>query len=76
MMPIFSCGAVMPFAVEHDRAFARRIEAADGAQQCRFAATRAADHGDDLAQLDLERHAAERVHAVGISFADSVEDEH
>ena len=63
-------------AVEHDRAFARRIESADGAQQRRFSAARAADHGDDLAELDFERYAAERMHAVRIGFADAFEDEH
>src|SRR6202030_935814 len=63
-------------AVEHHGAFARRIEAADGAQQCRFAGARAADHGDDFAELDVERHAAERMHAIGISFADAFECEH
>ncbi len=63
-------------AVEHDRAFARRVESADGAQQGRFAAAGAADHGDDLAKLDLERDSAERMHAVGIGFADAFEHQH
>src|SRR5213078_2890261 len=57
-------------AVQEHCACAGRIESGDGAQQRRFSAARAADHGDDLAKLDLERHAAERVYAIGISLTD------
>jgi hypothetical protein len=62
--------------VEQDRAGARRVEPADGAQQRRFSGTRAADHGNDFAGLDIERYAAERMHAVRISFTDTFENEH
>src|SRR4029078_9991609 len=63
-------------AVERDAALRRRVEAADGAQQGGLATARAADHGDDLADLDIERHAVERMHAVCIGLADAVDGEH
>src|SRR4029077_1598489 len=65
-----------PLAVELHRAFARRIESGNGAEQRRFSAARAADHSDDFAEIDFKRHAAERMHAAGISLADMVEHEH
>ena len=42
------------FAIEHHRALACRIESGNRAQQRRFSAARAADQGDDFAELDTE----------------------
>src|SRR5882757_7433702 len=63
-------------AVEQYAALAWRVEAADGAQQRGLTAARAADNGDDLGRLHIERDAIERAHAVRISLADVVEGEH
>ena len=65
-----------PLAVERNRAFTRRIEAADGAQKRRFPAAGAADHGQDLAKLHLKRQTAERMDTVGICLADAFEYQH
>src|SRR5215469_1911049 len=63
-------------AVQDHGTFARRIEPGDGAKERRLPAAGAADHGDNFAELDFERHAAERVHAVGVGLADPIEHEH
>jgi hypothetical protein len=64
------------FAVEYNRAFARRIEAGDGAQQRRLPATRTADHGDDFTRRDFERNAAKSANVARIGFRDAIETEH
>ena len=58
-----SCGGVSPISspVEADRALARRRQPRDRAQRRRLAGAVRADQRDDLALLDLERDALERL---------------
>ena len=52
------------------------VEAGDGAQQRRLAAAGAADDGDDFAAPDVGRKALQRMNAVGIGLADTIQREH
>ncbi len=63
-------------AVECNHAFACRIEPGDGAQQRRFSAAGAADHGDDFAEPNFQRNTAEGTHAVRIGLTDAIETKH
>src|SRR5580692_3973272 len=56
------------FTIKQNGALAWRVEPADGAQQRRFSATRPTDDSNDFAKLDVERHAAERMHTIRISL--------
>jgi hypothetical protein len=48
-------------AVEHDPAAGDPAQAADGVERRRLARPVGADQGDDLAALDRQRHAAQRL---------------
>src|SRR5438045_2528708 len=47
------------FAVEYDRPFINILETVDAAKKRRLARSRATDHRDDLARIDIERHVVE-----------------
>ena len=48
--------------VQHDRPLLGPVEAADAVEQARLAGAVGADHGVDVALVDLERDVLERAH--------------
>src|SRR4051794_23803479 len=61
---------------ERPRAWRGAIEAGEGAQKGRLAAAGAADDGDDLAAIDVGGKPLQRVDAVRIGFANTVQRQH
>src|SRR5205823_10232156 len=62
-------------ALEHDPALARRRETGDRAQRRGLAGAVGADQGDDLALVDLERDAFQRLDR-GVEGVDRLHQEH